>query len=338
MQEEYQKLILLYLSGEASAEQKQRLFQWVDANPDHAALYQTYKKIWDHASFREEQAPERVFAKVLSRIDTDRPKPVATHPKKYAWMVRAAAVIFVVGFTWLFYQWLESSADQTNTLPLVEVTTKKGETTKVTLPDSSVVWLNADGKLTYPEVFDSLQRMVTLTGEAFFKVKKNPDSPFIIKLPESQVKVLGTSFNVRAYAEEDWIATTVVSGRVAFQTHPEEKDKTETLISPDHKVLFSRTTGSLQRDPVAASQEIAWIRGGLVFQNSPLKDILAELSRHYGISYHFSSEAVKNCKLTGTFYDKSLEEVLQALAMTEIFDFTITEEAVLIRGEGCYQQ
>jgi ferric-dicitrate binding protein FerR (iron transport regulator) len=128
----------------------------------------------------------------------------------------------------------------------VEKQNAKGVKSTITLPEGSKIWLNADSKLSYPVAFNDKTREVYLRGEAFFDIRKNPDKPFIIHLANGTIHVLGTSFNVRAYDDEDKIETSVSTGKVAFIPKSPRQTRPDTVfLTRDKKVSYRFGSGEL---------------------------------------------------------------------------------------------
>ncbi len=219
-----------------------------------------------------------------------------------------------------------------DTEPVMEKHNTKGTRSLITLADGSTVWLNADSKLTYPQAFNGNTREVALTGEAFFDIVKNRKRPFIIHLTKGSLKVLGTSFNVKAYEGSETIETSVVTGKVAFiptTVNPSTKTDT-TFITPDMKAIYKVSSGQVITVPTVALEDKDWTEGKLVFRNASLREIAEVLNRNFGKDVIFGNEEMANYRLTGSFTNNTLEEILYYLSRSKPFTYRITETQVLL--------
>ena len=148
---------------------------------------------------------------------------------------------------------------------------RKGEFSLV-LSDGTKIWLNSESKVEYPIVFPSGERRVRLQGEAYFQVASDRLSPFIIEMGKVQVQVLGTSFNLRAYQDENMIQTTLVEGRVCMFT-----DKRRILLSPNEQGYVDLKTGNLAKKQVDVRAYIGWKNGRFMFERQTLENIMRTL-------------------------------------------------------------
>lgn len=180
------------------------------------------------------------------------------------------------------------------------VATPKGHELKLVLPDGSQVWLNAGSTLKFPTTFDKMERLVELSGEAFFDVAHNGQWPFIVKIinskiPNAQIKVTGTRFNVNAYANNNAIETTLIEGSVDITSN----NKAQKLL-PGQQVIIPVLTQQISK-PVAVETDIvsSWKDGYFKFENEPLSEILKQLERWYDITVEYN-QSVPSKNFTGT--------------------------------------
>ncbi|MDR1414486.1 MAG: FecR domain-containing protein [Odoribacteraceae bacterium] len=169
------------------------------------------------------------------------------------------------------------------------VRTPTGMEFPVTLADGTRVYLNAESSLTFPTAFAADAREVTLEGEAFFKVSPDASRPFTVRSAGVEVRVLGTSFNLRAYENERSVAATLVEGKVALAGGGGEWQ-----IAPGEQASYVKATGECRVRPVDVNLYTAWQSGKFVFKNERLEDILSYLSRWYGFKYAFVDQASRD--------------------------------------------
>lgn len=174
----------------------------------------------------------------------------------------------------------------------------RGREFKIILEDSTVVWLNSESTLSYPEVFSVSERRVRVTGEAYFEVKPDARRPFYVETDEQTVRVYGTSFNVRAYSDDPYISTTLEHGSISI-TH-NDATSGEILLSPGHQALLSRQDSKLNMRVVNPQVITGWRNGRFVFENQPLASIMRDLARWYDFEYEFEDPNLENIIFMGS--------------------------------------
>ncbi|UKJ06764.1 FecR family protein [Solitalea lacus] len=201
---------------------------------------------------------------------------------------------------------IASSSNELNTL-----STARGETYSVRLPDGTNVTLNAASSLKYPVSFASLKtRKVELTGEAYFEVAKDKKHPFVVTTNNQEVEVLGTHFNINAYGDEANIKTTLLEGRVRVSGNNKQ-----VVLQPNQQAVFSN---DIQVKNVDAEGQIAWKKGEFNFQNNDLKTIMRQLERWYSIEVKYQGNFDKYSFGGSTFRNENLSEVLKVLELSGI--------------------
>ena len=237
---------------------------------------------------------------------------------------------------------------QTNNAFVNEVVTKRGSKSSIKLPDGTIVRLNTDSRLTYLNFTAGKNREVTLIGEAYFDVAHDSSRPFIIHTGKINIKVLGTSFNVRNYPQDKELETSLIKGKieVSLESRPEDiitLKPTEKLIiakeqdelatatkvksSIDNKVVLTSIT-YLRHDSLVA--ETSWLNDKMVFVNQPLDKIAIELERKYAITVSFKDEKVKKYRYTGVFENVSLEKVFQLIKYSKNINYKIDDKNIVI--------
>lgn len=210
-----------------------------------------------------------------------------------------------------------------------ELFVAKGQEYHMILSDSTEVWMNSDSYLKYPVNFIGKNREVQLAGEAFFKVKKNEKKPFIVKTEAMDIKVLGTEFNVMAYAKEKQWQTTLVSGKVAALLHDDENTSLE--LSPNQQLIYDDEREEYSVTKVDALQFGDWRNGYFVFQNESLENITLKLSRWYNVSFFFQNKAAQNYQFTGKLPRfEDCRTVLSLIEKTSSVKFTIQNNSITV--------
>jgi transmembrane sensor len=221
------------------------------------------------------------------------------------------------------YEIKESSPEenQINTL-----TTAKGETYVLTLPDKSKVWMNAASSLTYTATLKARGvRRVTLIGEAYFQIAKDKAHPFIVESRGQQVQVLGTHFNISAYGDEPVIKTTLLEGSVKVTANRREK-----TLKPNQQALFNGTD-DIQVSDVEAEYDVAWKNGFFLFNGERLESIMIKVARWYNVEVEYADPALKSKTFIGTIsrFEK-VSKVLNMLERTEVASFKIDGNKIIV--------
>ncbi|MBR5350233.1 MAG: FecR domain-containing protein [Prevotella sp.] len=178
------------------------------------------------------------------------------------------------------------------------LTTPRGGEFKVVLEDGTEVWLNADSRLRYPEIFEGNERRVEVTGEAYFKVAKNVEKPFYVVSGGQEVRVYGTQFNVHAYDDEATIFTTLVEGSISLR--PIHGNKSELMLTPGKQALFNKDDASASVRKVDTEVVTSWRSGVFVFEDQNLEQIMRTLSRWYDFEYEFADNKVASTVFMGS--------------------------------------
>lgn len=204
------------------------------------------------------------------------------------------------------------------------ISTPRGGQYQVILPDGSHVWLNAASSIRFPTVFRSGERKVDITGEAYFEVAKDKTKPFRVMAEGQMVEVLGTHFNIMAYADENAIVTTLLEGSVRVSS-----PKNQAVLKPNQDATLQRNTQSLAVKDVDAEAAVMWKNGYFLFNDESLASIMRKVSRWYNIEIVYKG-AVAQKTFGGTISRfKNLSELLEVLEATGSVHFKIEEGRVI---------
>ena len=204
----------------------------------------------------------------------------------------------------------------------------RGETFKVVLSEGTEVFLNSDSRLAYPTIFKGKERVVSLEGEAYFKVAKDAAHPFIVKSGNLQIRVLGTEFNVSAYPEEEEVTATLISGKVLVEYNGQ---KNQEVLNPNEQLAYNKRTRSGNVVRPDMQDVTAWQRGEIVFRSMTMEEIFTRLERKYPYTFVYSFHSLKSDRFNLTFgQNASIEEVMDIIArVTGNLDYKIV-------GDKCY--
>ena len=174
--------------------------------------------------------------------------------------------------------------------------------------------------------FNDSIREVTLIGEAFFDIKRNIHKPFIVNTNSIKIRVLGTSFNVKSYSKDKKVETTLVTGKVEVL-----KDKeTPLILAPSQKAVFYKKENKLEIEEVQSHDVVAWKEGKLVFDKTPLQEVVIDLERKYNTKIIINSKNLLDYEYTGTFDNLSFEEVLKLLTISSPIKYSFKNEKTIL--------
>ena len=282
---------------------------------------------WDNYS-NYEPLPEEKIERLYSSLHIigEDVKPRFTL-KRY-WMQIAASLLFIIagGLTVLTYM----QRQEINTLAEQNVVIRSGDYGKslVTLPDGTIVHLNAKSSLTYSQDFGRTDRKVELSGEGFFEVKKDTEKKFIVGTGYMDVTVLGTKFNVYAYENKDLVEMSLVEGSVNITT--ELPPYRSINVKPNEKVTYNKITGELKHEQTSNKNEIAWMNKDLVFRIEPFKNVFDCLSRKFAVTFNVNDEELLNDIYTGTFEDENIESIMRVLKIHYNFEYKNEDNMITI--------
>ncbi len=360
----YKKIIIKYFEGKATQEESGLLSDWLDQNKSNRQIFAALKKAHieiEANAIHDSSVSNMAYKRFLDHINKNEKLKASDRKKKNTSLryniLRYAAVfivIFSVGFSSYFLGY-NSSPDADNNF--CEIDVPYGSRSKVILPDGSKIWLNAGSKIKYNRHFDRSSREVYLEGEAYFDVEKTKH-PFIVYTSHINIHVLGTTFNVKAYQEEDNIEATLVEGNIRIESKksdkpvflkPREKltfhkpdaktevsyykkenesDQTRHKVSTDVKVTLAPVQDMHIKINVNTDEYTSWKDGNLIFNKEPLESLARKLERKYDITFSFENEELKKYSYSGTLRDFPLEQVLRALELTSPVNYSINEKIV----------
>jgi len=330
-------LMARYLANEASDGERQELEKWTASSKENRNVFQDCKKLFSleytgpgktKSQFDKSMAWEKVYNRLNLQSDIDEKiielKPEQEPHKKQIFpiWIRIAAIL-VIGLTIVFYLLIPDTKDY-----MVQNTQGINE---IYLPDSTRVVLKNISSLTYNSDYVSKNRDVELTGTAYFDVVVNKEIPFTISTAEGTIEVLGTSFLIQETS--DGMEVTVEKGQVKFSSN-KNPDITAVLTRNQKAILLSNEQ-QINTIPNINLNFLYWATNTLTYKQSELKDVFNELRQLFNITINYSSEEIKNCRITGVFRNESVQDIIANLALSLGFEYTIDGNIVEINADGC---
>lgn len=250
---------------------------------------------------------------------------LATHPapgiiKKYPWkQVIAAAAAVITGIVLTGLLWMKQSPSKTYVFK-----SDAHATRQLLLPDSTQVILNANSSLQYSATYNHKDRRVTLTGEGYFKVRKDDLRPFIVQTDGLETQALGTAFNIEAHERENQIQVALTEGKVSIDNQLQKN-----ILYPGQLLRYNRltrqsTTSSFTTDVTA------WTTGGISFNGIPLADALDRLAHHYQLQLHYSKKQLTGKTVTASFAKTSWQNALSSILFAHDLTYTMKDSILII--------
>ncbi len=339
-------LIAKKLAGEASPDDLKELESVLRLEPDLHYSLEALQDIWKKHEEADETLGELAFQRHMDRMQSmgidmptreressiDEFQEAANPIRKKKILVFTITCFLLVFCSYYFFNNRNPFAPALK--PVTEVVTQNGSRTDISLPDGSTVWLNAGSTLTYDSLYGNKLREVTLSGEGYFDVVRNPNKPFIIHTGKINIRVLGTIFNVKSYPGEGTIETSLIKGsiEVSFLSMPSKK----IILKPDQKLVIDKEelnggssagqakvqTQMITIQPLrhiendSSLAETGWMQNRLYFNDMSFHELLKSMERKYGVSFQMSDDALDTIHFTGSFQDETVIQALDALRLT----------------------
>lgn len=356
------------LAGEASETELQELQEHLRSNPDEQYFQEIFSNWWDSrqtpgtvTNTSQDEHFQYIIQQSAYNANEDA-APVINIRKRRRWVSIAAAAVLVGAISfgaWKFLPVKKTETAAAKQLQENEIVAKRGTKSKLLLPDGTQVWLNSDSKLIYNSSFDDTLREVTLDGEAYFDVVKDPKRPFIVHTSGINIRVLGTAFNVKSYAQEATIEATLVHGLIEVEKTNEPKSS-RIILHPNEKLIFSKpiskvaakepdkessltaaggkelkpqliSINPLPRNSTDSNRiETSWVYGKLLFEGDSFRDLALKMERWFNVKISFKNNKVSNYRFGGVFENENIEEALNYLQMVHAFHYSIKGNDVVI--------
>lgn len=362
-------ILLKYLNGELDSTQQQEVLDWINATKGNEQYFINLMNLWATQTISHEKASGAEYAKMAEKIrqienglqggqsrykeqpsenvttpDTEKLNPVSSgNPvfKRLFWAAAAVIVLLIGSNLFLLSVKEETIGIQNNIASVLkspqniesykELYTNRGVKAKLLLPDSSVVYLNSDTRIIYPDRFDSLSRNVQIEGEAYFKVTRDTTRPMIVTTCKGfAVRVLGTEFNLKANKDDDNAQATLYSGKIDII-----RERTGKVVITNVQPNETITIGS---DNICAKvmfdepqKLMAWRDGKLIFDNTPVSEAVKMLERWHGVDVDVADASILNFKLTATFEQESIVQILELLKIISYIDYGIEGKHVTLK-------
>ena len=324
MKEESKKIreiLELYVKSSGSDEDKESILKLMDTDDSEYILYEESLRFWDEIN-PDQYKPDFKSEHILDRIHHDinleegefmtKTKP---NIRFISYLTRIAAILVIplLITSLLFYSQNRSFK---NSVSLTEIHAPFGSRVSFSLPDGSTGRLNSGSSLKFPNQFSGKVRSVELTGEAYFDAVSNLRKPLIVSTENIDVKVLGTSFNVRAYSDEQTMEITLERGEVEVIKKTNNNIRSIGVLKPSESFVYNSISDTSEIESVNIDEKLSWLYGKLTFKYEPFEEVVRKINRWYNVNIVIKDERLHSYIYYGTFQDETLDEVLNLLHHT----------------------
>lgn len=315
-----------YLQGKTTEEENQQLLRWINESEDNKKQFFAAKDIWDCCAFNKDQKQYDTDSELkLLKISLE--KKSQKSKVRYMLVLKVAAVLLVTfGIGWFSRYFSSETELQYGEVCMHEIFVPKGQVNQIFLADGTRIWMNSETKLIAPSVFSNKERVVKLSGEAFFEVAKDKKRPFKVEVNGQKIVVVGTSFNVRSYGNSDKIETTLQSGSIRLET-----GKQYIMLHPGDQCIFEKTTNKLTVNKVDPITFSSWKEGRYEFQNEDLLEVFKVVERWYDVKIITNEKYFKGMHFSGVIKrNKDALHFVEMLNLSIPVSYTIEGDKIQI--------
>jgi transmembrane sensor len=364
-----ESLLSGYVEGRLTMEEKRQFFDLLADSNNEIIFREVLLKNLNFTSELQKQSGRDpdfsgIYDKIIEEIDRKDSEEAELKLfrrkslyKRILAFSSAAAAVFVFAFFIGRLSERNVVSDLKISAAMSEVRAPYGSRSEIKLPDGTQVILNAGSVVTYRNDYNSTNRQISLTGEAYFKVARNENIPFIVNAGSVSIKALGTEFNVKAYADENIIETTLITGKINITCEGTGNSDQAVELVPNQKAIFIRDeqgfiledlreSDSTRIEPVRSvisniliapqvntDQVVAWTEGKLILRGESLDKLCVELERKYNVAIVFLDDEIKKFRFTGVLLDETLEQVLNVIGLTAPIRYSLDGKTVYLNSD-----
>lgn len=326
--------IVSFLSGELGRKETEELKVWMAQSEENRAYFMHCQELWFSASQDEEAQcydAERAFRQFQARVSSCRAKRIVGQKtwNRHLW-IRYAAVVALLGLV-AYFSYRQGESKIKNVLTDIEVQAPLGAQTRMRLPDSTWVVLNAGSRVVYGQGFGVDSREVFLEGEGYFEVTPDVENPFYVRSKSLQVRVVGTKFNFRDYPEDEQVVVSLLEGKLLLNNRL--RKQADCLLMPDERIVLNKTDGMWKLESTRqVVTDVAWKNGVLSFDEILLPEVIKVLERCYDVQITLATDSLASYRFYGNFSrtEQSIKDILEALQATGKIHYTLNgKNAVL---------
>ncbi|MHC1780693.1 MAG: FecR family protein [Bacteroidales bacterium] len=310
-------LLLRFIAGKVSEKEKVAVLDWVEQSKENSDIFCELKNMWvvkELEKLNSNENGKREKRSLIIRV------------VKYAAIIILALTIPVAGL--LYFRAKNNPVIANQTPVMFKYVVNTGVKGIVDLPDGSKVWLNSSSYIICPQQFSGDVRELELEGEGYFEVVPNKEWPMLIKTSKNHsVKVTGTKFNLSAYSNDNKLVVTLISGEVSLINN---KKRSEIKLTPKQElVVIEEKEAKLLENP-NISNKTAWKEGLLLFDNTPMDDVVKKMERWYGVNFVIKDSLIFDYRFTAKFRSESITQVLEILRLSSNIRYKIENTTITL--------
>lgn len=304
------------ISGEETAEDATQVNEWIENKPVNKQTYDILSETWN-SRVPSSNTHNSLFESIKRRItvyENRHKRPFYTTT-----LFRAAAVIFLILASNFMVHVVQEKINPPKIITWQEIDVPRGNRMKLILPDKSSVWLNNETHFKYASDYSSGNRVVELSGEAYFDIQHDAKHPFVVNIGDEHIKVLGTKFSVKAYPEDRVIETSLITGSVEFDTKLKINGESRFLIEPGYSLFYDKQNNSLTRQKIQSSYYEYWEKGVYAFKDESFESLAVKIKRIFNVEIIFKDEYLKKKTFTGTInINDNIFLFMEAIRLTSV--------------------
>jgi ferric-dicitrate binding protein FerR (iron transport regulator) len=332
------ELIVGYVTSKLNQDKFNYLNSWIAESNENLLYFRKIQEIWYVAAPQDDDVFDRELAynRFLYRVKESNERAPFQPPKKFSFTKRFIQIAASVAVILMLSSIYLTSLFSTSTNPKDEfysITVPYGAKSKVTLSDSTKVWLNSGTTINYSYIAKDNVRRLVLNGEAYFEVAKMKGVPFIVETDKLDVKVLGTKFNVVSYLEDGQINVTLLEGSIALKIDNDKNN--EIQLVPNKSATFNKSSNILEIKDVDGSLSTQWSDGVLIFDNEKLEQIARRLEREYNVTIDLSKVSLIDSRFYGVFNkNQSIKEIFDIITLNNKLHYQMEGDTILVSTTG----
>lgn len=316
------QLLQNFLHGSITDQELKNLFVWLNSEKGNLEFERLLDEKWLSNKFQTKENIDSsiLFSKIKARIEDKQ----LSGSKQFFIRFRKVAAIFILGLLipTMYFTVLKPLEDNKEVVYFKESLSNE-KIRKIILPDGTSVWLMSGSTITYPSNFSGNDsRNVEVTGEAFFDVAKDSLHPFILSLGEVGLKVIGTSFNVMNYGEDDQIQIVLKTGKIDLFKGEYNSNKQFVHVTPGQLATYEKNKSKFSIKETDADKFTSWTEGILLFHDDPLDEVLKKLGRWYNIAIEIDDPSVSQFPFTATIKNENLDQIIDLLQYSTPFKYS----------------
>ena len=324
-------LYLKFLTNTASEQELNQLGLFLRKNPESRVALEKLEVYWQSKQV-EIQVPdeEKIWGKLQEKTLIPVPTGRRYIKTKLSRIYQYAAIIIILVLSTALWWNSKIELNEKDEVKVVYITKQNPVRLRrsLTLPDGSKVHLNSESKITYPSIF-AKDRVVKLTGEAYFEVVPDKSRPFRVDCYNTSTTVEGTSFNVRGYSNEETVKVSLIEGTVSVD-FDEHGQISSYLLEPMQEAIYNKTSGEVQIDLFGIAEVVSWKNGVLYFKKASYEQFRAKIERWYGVTLELSNGITPKWNISGEFHNETIQNVLEVISHAANFEFKISDSKIEI--------